>query len=440
MNAHKGSILLVTHLFPYPPARGIELRIFKLMKWLTGEGYKVILVLSGEPEEEQVRIDELKDVVHEVCWMRPALRTRLGRSFPRLRQIVWENAKPVIRPLWLPGNSLRETSAPIPSLVGDEGRKRGVSSPQLAHFVSRLARKYKPVGVIAEYIFLTDCFALLKPDVLKIVDTIDVFSLKEAQVVSYGIDDPWICTAEEERAYLLRCNLIVAIQEEEGAVLRKLAPEKEVITVGIDFDVDDAITEGGIDPNRIVVVGSDNPLNVHGLKSFFEHCWSEIKLAHPAVRLDVVGLVGPLCKIDDRSVNYITRADDLRALYQRSRIVINPTVAGTGLKIKSVEALAHGKPLVAWPRGVDGLDYSGAPPYVKCESWKEFGTAVISLLRSHDEATALGCRALDYAQTKFDAASVYAPLKARLARQLLGTSVGDGTTAPIVRGYQSSAS
>src|SRR6185503_5649165 len=140
----------------------------------------------------------------------------------------------------------------------------------------------------------------------------------------------------EERAYLLRSDVVVAIQDEEAAVLQRLAPEKEVITVGIDFEVDEAPAEDAIDPNKILVVGSDNPLNVHGLKSFFENCWSEIKRAHPAATLDVVGLVGPLCRIDDPSLNYVTRAEDLTAFYRRAQLVINPTVAGTGLKIKSV--------------------------------------------------------------------------------------------------------
>jgi glycosyltransferase involved in cell wall biosynthesis len=405
-------LFVVTHIFPYPPSHGTELRIFKLLKALQSEGYRVVLVLCEEPSLKE-HLNELLKFVDAVYWVRPAWRTRLGRRFPRLRRLVWVNIKPLIELVWIPRDIPKSANLyeMVPSTVGDERKKKGVITPQVAVLVSKLACKYKPIAVIAEYIFLTDCFALLEPDILKIVDTIDVFSLREEQVAVYGIeDDPWTSTPEEERAYLLRADLIIAIHEREARVLQDLVPERKVLTVGIDFDVDNSVCSKLVSSDTITVVASGTPLNVKGLNTFFAECWPDIKSAYPSATLHVVGTIGALCKIQDPSINYTPRAENLSEVYRQSRVVINPTIAGTGLKVKSAEALAHGKPLVAWPLGVDGLDYQDAPPYMKCESWKEFAEAVIHILQSESEAQSLGNRALEYAKVRFDRAKVYAPL------------------------------
>jgi len=136
--------------------------------------------------------------------------------------------------------------------------------------------------------------------------------------------------------------------------------------------------------------------------------------------LHVVGRVGEICRIDDSQIRYSGWVDDLDDVYRKARVIINPTIAGTGLKIKSVQALAHGKPLVAWTNGVEGLEYDGEAPFIECRSWPEFAEAVVRLLHSDLELAALAARALAYARTEFNAASVYASLGHRLSQDESG--------------------
>lgn len=413
MANRKRWVFVVTHLFPQPATHGTELRILKLLVGLRSAGYKVALVLTEEPQHNE-HLQGLRHFVDDVRWIRPAWRTRLGRRLPGLRRLVWQNLKNLTGAKLGRNENPKGLYEPVPSTLGHERSKR-VCPPQLAVLVSRLARKHQPVAVIAEYIFLTDCFALLKPDILKVIDTIDVFSLRSSQVLGFGIEhDPWNTSAEEERAYLLRADVIIAIQAREARVLRELVPERNVLTVGIDFDVMAGLTDEQVNTNLIMVVASDSPLNVHGLTTFLVECWPQIKHAHPAVRLHIVGTIGRRCRVEDESIEYTPRAEDLSTVYREARVVINPTMAGTGLKVKSAEALAHGKPLVAWPLGVDGLDYEGETPYLKCDSWEEFGAAVVRLLKSDTLAEQMGRRALGYATERFNQANTYAPLHACL--------------------------
>jgi glycosyltransferase involved in cell wall biosynthesis len=421
------TIFLVSPFVPVPPARGIELRIYRLLQWMKQEGYRVILVVPVESIEES-SLEELQEITYAIHWTKPALRTRVGMRFPRARRIIWERLKPVVQFALRKGRpSLTQAEPEGPSAMselasamnstshlGDDQIKAWFAPDKLIRLVSKLARKYRPDAVIAEYIFSTPVFAALPAGTLKIIDTIDVFSRKEDQVLAFGIADPLACSEAEERRALLTADVIVAIQSREARLFRELVPEREVILAGMDFDVVDNSASVPT-PNTIAVVASDNALNVHGLTAFLAECWPSIKVACPGVSLHIVGRVGDMCRIDDPQIRYSGWIDDLDRVYREASVVINPTVAGTGLKIKSVQALAHGKPLVAWTNGVEGLDYDGEPPFRECRSWPEFASTVTRLLHSDEERVSLERRALNYAREEFSASRVYAALGERLS-------------------------
>lgn len=428
MEVSCGVLFLVTHLVPYPPIRGVELRIYRLLKWLSAEGFRVILILSADSLDAHT-LSELQKVTHGVYWTKPALGTRVASRFPHLRRWLWEPLKQLLAvfPRWYPRDKAFRQKTALPQRVlntaqgclskslSDNPAKRGLCSEKLISLVGRLAQQYRPQAVIAEYIYLTRVFENIPIGTLKIVDTIDVFSRKAEQVLVFGIVDPFACSEDEERQYLLQADVILAIQSKEVALLKALVPERQVLLAGMDLDVVDALPSGEEALHSIAVVASDNALNVHGLRAFLAECWPAIKTACPDVSLHVVGRVGEMCRIDDSSIRYSGWIDDLDQVYREANVIINPTVAGTGLKIKSVQALAHGKPLVAWPNGVEGMEYEGEAPFVECRSWEEFAEAVIRLLRSDNDRGSMAARARAYAQSEFSAHKVYASLRDRLA-------------------------
>ena len=86
-----------------------------------------------------------------------------------------------------------------------------------------------------------------------------------------------------------------------------------------------------------------------------------------------------------------------------------------GLKIKTVEALCHLRPVVVWPSGVDGLTPELRAMCQVASDWFDFACRVIELVRTHDGAQALVDRRCELA-VRFAPDSVYAPLEAALAR------------------------
>jgi hypothetical protein len=76
------------------------------------------------------------------------------------------------------------------------------------------------------------------------------------------------------------------------------------------------------------------------------------------------------------------RVEDLADRYAQASLVINPVVAGTGIKIKTLEALCHLRPIVTWPAGVEGLDPDLAALCVTAHDWYDFAEQVIALLKT----------------------------------------------------------
>ena len=101
----------------------------------------------------------------------------------------------------------------------------------------------------------------------------------------------------------------------------------------------------------LIYVASDNIHNINSSKWFFEEVYP---LLPPDINMCVVGKINNY--IDEKhKIERITFAEDLNQYYNNARVVICPMLTGTGVKVKVIEALAFGLPVVCTPRGVDGL-------------------------------------------------------------------------------------
>jgi hypothetical protein len=162
-------------------------------------------------------------------------------------------------------------------------------------------------------------------------------------------------------------------------LLEELVPDRTVVTVGVDFQVP---TDVPVLPTDAIVllVASYNPMNNKGLRDFLRYAWPLVRSELPSARLVVVGDVERSAFVVPDGVEIRGRVDNLARAYQEARVVINPAVGGTGLKIKTVEALAHLRPVVAFPAGVEGLGSVAMPLLRVATSWLEFAGHVSALL------------------------------------------------------------
>jgi hypothetical protein len=289
------------------------------------------------------------------------------------------------------------------------GLERTFCPDHLLDVLACLRDAVRPEAVIASYVFMTRCLPLFPPGVLKVVDTHDVFSTKGRKVVQFGVADDLAMSPGEEAAMLRRAEVIVAIQPAEAAELRALAPDRRVVTAGVDFDL--AVATAPATEPVALCVASGNALNVRGVRELLSLAWPLVRREVPRARLRIVG---PVCDAIDATegVDLLGRVDRLDAAYAGARVVVNPSVAGTGLKIKTLEALSHLRPLVSWPAGVDGLGDSVKALCTVATDWYDFSRQVVRLL-SDDAARDLGAHREEI-RRQLAPDAVYAELRAAM--------------------------
>lgn len=117
-------------------------------------------------------------------------------------------------------------------------------------------------------------------------------------------------------------------------------------------------------PTFVFLGGIDFPPNRDGLSWFLMNCREEVLAAIPDFKLLVVGRGSEnlLPEADDwgQHVRPLGWIDDLDDVLLSSAALVSPLRIGSGTKIKVLEALSRGLPVVATPQGVLGLDVGRA--------------------------------------------------------------------------------
>ena len=151
---------------------------------------------------------------------------------------------------------------------------------------------------------------------------------------------------------------------------------------------------------------------------FTTHAWPLITARAPFATLRIVGSVSPDSHAGAGRILHVGRVSDaeLAREYQAAHVVINPQVAGTGLKIKCVEALSAGCPLVMNRAGADGLEEGEGRAFLVAAGWEEFADHVVGILTDDRRRLVLESEARAFAERLFSPEAKFAGLDAALTQ------------------------
>ena len=421
-------VIVVTHELPYPPRAGNQYRIHRYIRWLESRGYQILTFYSPLPGVDVSERDislasaEVENLI---------VSERSGR----LRASLPVHLEPIFRAL--DGKAVLPV-APQERFEGEtDDRFRERVSLESAYCPDSLVQLLVHVDgelppgrfLITNYVWLTRFLSLLRPETRSLIDTHDRFSSKAEKVAAQGIPGELDLTEEQERQLLLRGDVVMAIQYEEAAAFRRIVPERPVLTVGVDFDfaenAESDINESEAGPPTVGMIGSQNAMNIKGANEFLRHVWPLLRREVGEARLLVAGHVGSAIPTGLPGVEIMGPVDDVGEFYRQCHVVVNPTSAGTGLKVKTVEAIAHRRALVSWPLGVEGVPEPLLDFCYVATDWYEFFLRLEELLSSKRPDGAVAREASAVVEELLSPASVYAALGDEVDQHCRQTALDD---------------
>lgn len=144
--------------------------------------------------------------------------------------------------------------------------------------------------------------------------------------------------------------------------------------------------------------------NVDGLKWFLEEVWPDLIDKYPSIQFDVAGngLSEKFrAKYSSPNINYLGFVDDLEPLRQSSTIFIAPLFSGSGMKLKIVEGLASGLPIITTKFGAEGIEIEHNVHYREANTKQEFINEISELLNSKNIRLQLEKNAKHIAKQKY---------------------------------------
>lgn len=217
--------------------------------------------------------------------------------------------------------------------------------------INKLQKTYGFDACIVNYYYLSK--TLSKIDIpLKGLYTHDYFAYKALLVGDKNVG--YNTTASQEAKAMQRAPHIFALNTGEAEYFRRLSPCSKVYNV---FNTYSYHHQPLARNHNIVFLSGNNPYNINGLRWFLTAIFPAICESFNDVKLIIGGSIcNQLQGIQETAhIQKVGIIDNLDAFYTLGDVAINPTYQGTGLKIKTFEAISFDKVTMVHPHSIDGI-------------------------------------------------------------------------------------
>lgn len=369
-------LLFISRWFPFPPDNGSKLRVYHLLRQLSSR-YEIHLVsFTGDGEARPEAIEALQSICHSVDVVpypgyRPTqLKALLGFFSSQPRSVV------------------------------------ATHSLAMREIVAGLARKHLFDVVIASQIDMAPYALDVKAPVrileeLEISGYIDAINQQRTQVGRWRR----LLTLVKTKRYFAkmagRFDGVTVVSERELQEVGRISSEHtciEVIPNGVEL-LEVPAGSAGPEPDSLIYTGAVTySANMDAVRYFVEEIFPLVLKRRPQAKLYVTGKTGGLALTQPPfnlpgfkgRLVFTGYLPEIRQKVQESWVSIVPIRQGGGTRLKILESLAVGTPVVSTRKGAEGLNLIDGHDLLLADTPTMFAAQVVRLLEDPALRTSLG--------------------------------------------------
>lgn len=200
---------------------------------------------------------------------------------------------------------------------------------------------------------------------------------------------------------------IVAITERDRSYYKEQGYKGRLVTINAGVDTEKFRPSAHVaEPDSVSFLGSLEWVpNVQGLQWLLEEVWPLVLKQVPTADFHIAGKNPPewLKNLNKKNVVFHGMVPDAVDFLNRYEIVVVPLFSGGGMRLKMIEAMALGKPVISTLVGAEGIDVVNGKHAVVAQGDKNiFAAALVELLKDREKKEEIGRNALMLVQEKYN--------------------------------------
>lgn len=374
-------ILWLCPFFPYPTNTGIRIREYNLIREMS-EWHNITLLSLIQSEEERKFSTALDPFCSTVYAVRP------------------QNQLPSAL------DNRRTGLLAIKGIIYKEPQNfYGLPSPNIVDEIRRIIKEENPHVIVVDTLFMTNyiwgLLSEIKTPTVLVEHNIEYFIQKQQWQKTSGRKNKirkWIYYSSFlgfEKAAWRKFNNIITMSKVETAKLKQLDPDIDsrkifVVPNGVDTKLLYPSTSP-YEPCTLIYNGAlTYEANYDAVRYFLAEIFPLIYSQKPDVRFLITGSIQgvDLNQLEtNEHVIFTGYLDQVHPAIQKSTVCVVPLQWGGGTRLKILEAMALGTPVVSTRLGVEGLDLEWGREILVSDDPPEFAAHVLQLLKDPDLRT-----------------------------------------------------